>query len=56
MTKKTTEIIVNMDGGVGGSWEEREVEYEHINDDFQDGWWLLPEYQDTEESQPDADH
>ena len=21
-------------------------EYEHINDDFQDGWWLLPEYQD----------
>ena len=24
-------------------------EYEHINDDFQDGWWLLPEYQDSEE-------
>ena len=24
-------------------------EYEHINDDFQDGWWLLPEYQDSED-------
>ena len=29
----SSEIVVNMDGGVGGSWEEREVEYEHINDD-----------------------
>ena len=29
---------------------EMQMEYEHINDDFQDGWWLLPEYQDTEES------
>ena len=25
-------------------------EYEHINDDFQDGWWLTPEYQDNKES------
>ena len=25
-------------------------EYEHINDDLQDGWWLTPEYQDTKES------
>ena len=24
----TNEIVVNMDGGVGGSWEEREIEYE----------------------------
>ena len=29
---------------------EMQMEYEHINDDFQDGWWLLPEYQDTKES------
>ena len=29
---------------------EKQKEYEHINDDFQDGWWLLPEYQDTKES------
>ena len=29
---------------------EMQMEYEHINDDFQDGWWLLPEYQDTNES------
>ena len=29
---------------------EKQKEYEHINDDFQDGWWLLPEYQDTNES------
>ena len=28
----------------------KQKEYEHINDDFQDGWWLLPEYQDTKES------
>ena len=45
----TTEIVVNMDGGVGGSWEEKEVEYEHINDDPHDGWWLYPEHQDTKE-------
>jgi hypothetical protein len=24
----TNEIVVNMDGGVGGSWEEREIEME----------------------------
>lgn len=42
----TTEIVVNMDGGVGGSWEEKEVEYEHINDDPHDGWWLRPEHRD----------
>ena len=29
---------------------EMQMEYEHINNDFQDGWWLLPEYQDTNES------
>jgi len=28
---------------------EMQMEYEHINDDFQDGWWLMPEYQDTKE-------
>lgn len=27
--------------------KEMQEEYVHINDDFQDGWWLLPEYQDT---------
>ena len=29
---------------------EMQMEYEHINDDLQDGWWLHPEYQDTKES------
>ena len=29
---------------------EMQMEYKHINDDFQDGWWLLPEHQDTKES------
>jgi len=24
-------------------------EYEHINDDLHDGWWLRPEYQDSED-------
>ncbi len=24
-------------------------EYEHINNDPHDGWWLMPEYQDDEE-------
>ena len=24
-------------------------EYEHINDDPHDGWWLRPEYQDSED-------
>ena len=23
-------------------------EYEHINDDPHDGWWLMPEYQEEE--------
>lgn len=48
----TSDIVVNMDGGVGGSWEEREVEYEHINDDPHDGWWLKPEHQ---KSLPESD-
>ena len=26
--------------------EEKEVEYEHINDDPHDGWWLRPEHRD----------
>tara|TARA_S200002703_G_scaffold47690_1_gene41288 strand:- start:11769 stop:11933 length:165 start_codon:yes stop_codon:yes gene_type:complete len=25
---------------------KKEVEYEHINDDPHDGWWLRPEYRD----------
>jgi hypothetical protein len=25
-------------------------EYEHINDDPHDGWWLTPEYQDEEDT------
>lgn len=29
---------------------EKQKEYEHINDDPHDGWWLMPEYQDTNES------
>ncbi len=29
---------------------EMQMEYEHINDDPHDGWWLLPEHQDTKES------
>ena len=28
---------------------EMQMEYEHINDDLHDGWWLMPEYQDTKE-------
>ena len=27
----------------------RVEEYEHINDDPHDGWWLRPEYQDSED-------
>jgi hypothetical protein len=43
----TRDIVVNMDGGVGGSWKEvSEEEYVHINDDPHDGWWLRPEHQD----------
>ena len=29
---------------------EKQKEHEHINDDPHDGWWLMPEYQDTNES------
>jgi hypothetical protein len=36
--------------GAPAAITEKQKEYEHINDDFQDGWWLLPEYQDTNES------
>ena len=36
--------------GAPAAITEKQKEYEHINDDFQDGWWLLPEYQDTKES------
>ena len=43
----TRDIVVNMDGGVGGSWKEvSDEEYVHINDDPHDGWWLRPEHQD----------
>ena len=28
---------------------EMQMEYEHINDDLHDGWWMMPEYQDTKE-------
>ncbi len=46
----TTDIVVNMDGGVGGSWKqvnsEDDCQYEHINDDPHDGWWLRPEHRD----------
>ena len=27
---------------------EMQMEYEHINDDLHDGWWLRPEWQDQE--------
>ena len=29
--------------------ELEDKEYEHINDDPHDGWWLQPEYQDSED-------
>ena len=33
---------------------EMQMEYEHINDDPHDGWWLSPEHRDTKE--PDNIH
>jgi len=33
---------------------EKQLEYEHINDDPHDGWWLRPEWQDAKE--PDNIH
>tara|TARA_R110002020_G_scaffold263449_1_gene478135 strand:- start:107 stop:517 length:411 start_codon:yes stop_codon:yes gene_type:complete len=33
---------------------EKQLEYEHINDDPHDGWWLRPEWQDPKE--PDNIH
>lgn len=33
---------------------EKQLEYEHINDDPHDGWWLRPERQDPKE--PDNIH
>ena len=33
---------------------EMQIEYEHINDDPHDGWWLSPEHRDTKE--PDNIH
>ena len=26
-------------------------EYEHINDDLHDGWWLMPEYQEEKDEE-----
>jgi hypothetical protein len=33
---------------------EKQLEYEHINEDPHDGWWLRPEWQDPKE--PDNIH
>jgi hypothetical protein len=33
---------------------EKQLKYEHINDDPHDGWWLRPEWQDPKE--PDNIH
>ena len=35
---------------------EMQMEYEHINDDPHDGWWLRPEWQDQETKEPDNIH
>jgi hypothetical protein len=35
---------------------EMQMEYEHINDDPHDGWWLRPEWQDDKSNEPDNIH
>ena len=35
---------------------EMQMEYEHINDDYHDGWWLRPELQDDKSSEPENIH
>ena len=35
---------------------EMQMEYEHINDDPHDGWWLRPEWQDQETKESDNIH
>ena len=35
---------------------EMEMEYEHINNDPHDGWWLRPEWQDDKSKEPDNIH
>tara|TARA_B100000085_G_scaffold248677_1_gene243878 strand:+ start:221 stop:586 length:366 start_codon:yes stop_codon:yes gene_type:complete len=39
----------------GYSTSEDTVEYEHINDDPHDGWWLKPEHQDYQKSLPESE-
>ena len=35
---------------------EMQMEYEHINNDLHDGWWLRPEWQDEKSKEPDNIH
>jgi len=35
---------------------EMQMEYEHINDDPHDGWWLRPESQNDEPKEPENIH
>ena len=35
---------------------EMQMEYEHINDDPHDGWWLRPEWQDDKSNEPENIH
>ena len=35
---------------------EMQMEYEHINDDPHDGWWLRPEWQDNKSNEPENIH
>ena len=37
------------DGWTRQFYQEIVDKYEHINDDPHDGWWLQPEYQDSED-------